>query len=107
MQRLPGTDKGFISSEHLTRSKIADSLDGLFFIFYEKFPFGFYSGSTSFHSHQHCTRAPFLCILANLCNPLALIRYHRNGREATCHSDFDLHLYQCSILCLSVPGVLL
>lgn len=33
MQRLPGTDKGFISSEHLTRSKIADSLDGLFFIF--------------------------------------------------------------------------
>lgn len=33
IQRLPGTDKGYRSSEHSTRSKIAESLDGLFFIF--------------------------------------------------------------------------
>lgn len=44
----------------------------------------------------------FVCILANP-YPLALKQYHRKGREATSHSDFDLRLCQCSFSCLSVP----
>ena len=38
----------------------------LFLIFVRNFHAVFHSGYTNFHFHQHCTRVPFLYILANM-----------------------------------------
>ena len=89
---LPDTD--FASFRYIPKSGISGSYRSSIFNFLRNLQSVFHNSGTKLHSHQQCTRVPFL---PHSCQHLLFLTYisfdnsHSNRYEVISHHSFDLH----------------